>query len=73
MNIEEKRQVVQEYCTTQKLTMARILKKYPVSIYKNSYSCYNGGAKQCGKCPACQERKHAFEVNQVLDPVGYAE
>ena len=53
--------------------MARILKKYPVDIYKYSYSCYNGSAKQCGKCPACQERKHAFEVNQVLDPVGYAE
>lgn len=54
-------------------TMGRILRKYPVDIYKYSYSCYNGGAKQCGKCPACQERKHAFEVNQVLDPVGYAE
>lgn len=53
-------------------TMARILKKYPVAIYTNSYSCYNGGAKQCGKCPACQERKHAFEVNSVIDPVGYA-
>ena len=54
-------------------TMARILKKYPVDIYKYSYSCYNGGAKQCGKCPACQERKHAFEVNGVIDPVGYVE
>lgn len=53
--------------------MARILKKYGVEVYKNSYSCYNGGAKQCGKCPACQERKHAFEVNGVIDPVGYIE
>jgi 7-cyano-7-deazaguanine synthase len=52
-------------------TMARILKSYPVDIYKYSYSCYNGGARQCGKCPACQERKAAFEANNVIDPVGY--
>lgn len=52
-------------------TMARILKTYPVDIYKYSYSCYNGGEQQCGECPACQERKHAFEVNGVIDPVGY--
>ena len=52
-------------------TMARILKKYPVDIYKYSYSCYNGGETQCGECPACQERKHAFRVNNVEDPVGY--
>jgi len=50
-------------------TMARILKTWPVDIYKYSYSCYNGGEQQCGQCPACQERKHAFEVNQVVDPV----
>jgi 7-cyano-7-deazaguanine synthase len=54
-------------------TMARILKKYPVSVYKNSYSCYNGGEKQCGNCPACQERKAAFVANNVEDPVGYDE
>jgi 7-cyano-7-deazaguanine synthase len=53
-------------------TMARILKKYPVDIYKYSYSCYNGGEKQCGECPACQERKYAFKVNNVEDPIGYA-
>lgn len=52
-------------------TMARILKTYPVDIYKYSYSCYNGGDEQCGMCPACVERKHAFEVNKVEDPVGY--
>ncbi len=52
-------------------TMARILKKYPVDIYKHSYSCYNGGAKQCGKCPACQERLAAFEANGVEDPLIY--
>jgi len=53
-------------------TMARILSKYPVTVYANSYSCYNGQAMQCGKCPACQERKAAFDANKVKDPVGYA-
>ena len=52
--------------------MARILGKYPVDIYKHSYSCYNGGAKQCGKCPACQERRAAFEANGVEDPLEYS-
>ncbi|MDD4109962.1 MAG: 7-cyano-7-deazaguanine synthase [Clostridia bacterium] len=54
-------------------TMARILKKYPVDVYKNSYSCYNGGEMQCGKCPACIERKAAFAANNVEDPVAYME
>ena len=52
-------------------TMARILKGYSVDIYKYSYSCYNGGEQQCGICPACIERKNAFTVNNVIDPVGY--
>lgn len=52
-------------------TLARILRTYPVDIYKYSYSCYNGGEKQCGTCPACQERKAAFVANNVVDPIGY--
>lgn len=53
-------------------TMAKVLQKYPVGIYAYSYSCYNGLDKQCGKCPACVERKAAFTANNVIDPVGYA-
>ena len=53
-------------------TMARILKKYPVDIYKESYTCYNGKALSCGKCPACQERLAAFEANGVIDPLMYS-
>ena len=52
-------------------TMARILKKHPLYIYKYSYSCYNGGEKSCGKCPACQERLLAFKNNNVIDPLEY--
>ena len=54
-------------------TMARVLKKHDVKVYNESYTCYNGQPSQCGKCPACIERKTAFEVNGVKDPLGYAE
>lgn len=50
-------------------TLKRILQKHKVDVYVDSYSCYNGTVPQCGKCPACQERKHAFEVNGFKDPV----
>ena len=50
-------------------TVKKIIAKYGVDIYRYSYSCYNGTVPQCGKCPACQERKHAFEVCGVEDPV----
>lgn len=53
-------------------TMARILKKYPVDIYRYSYSCYNGGEVQCSECPACRERIEAFKVNGLVDPLPYA-
>jgi len=49
-------------------TVKRIIAKYGVEVYKDSYSCYNGTVPPCGKCPACQERQKAFEVNGVKDP-----
>lgn len=52
-------------------TMARVLKTHSVDIYKYSYSCYNGGEIQCGRCPACVERQVAFYVNGVKDPLEY--
>jgi len=53
-------------------TMKRILTKYPVDIYKHSYTCYNGVVPSCGKCPACIERLNAFKENNVKDPIEYA-
>lgn len=41
--------------------------------YILTYSCYNGGEKQCGKCATCIDRKAAFEANGLIDPRGYAE
>ena len=36
-----------------------------------TWSCYNGGEKQCGKCGTCIDRRKAFEINGMEDPVGY--
>jgi len=39
--------------------------------YSNTWTCYNGREKACGKCGACQERLEAFLENEVIDPIEY--
>lgn len=39
--------------------------------YHLTWSCYEGGEKQCGVCGTCRDRKAAFEANGVVDPVPY--
>jgi 7-cyano-7-deazaguanine synthase len=39
--------------------------------YSQTWTCYNGREKACGKCGACQERLEAFELNNVIDPIEY--
>lgn len=39
--------------------------------YELTWSCYEGKEKQCGKCGTCIDRKKAFQMNNVEDPVGY--
>ena len=41
--------------------------------YELTWSCYEGGKKQCGTCGTCIDRKKAFEVNGIDDPAGYME
>lgn len=41
--------------------------------YELTWSCYEGGDKQCGTCGTCIDRKLAFENNGVVDPVPYKE
>lgn len=39
--------------------------------YSNTWTCYNGRDKACGKCGACIERLQAFAANQQRDPLPY--
>jgi 7-cyano-7-deazaguanine synthase len=39
--------------------------------YGQTWTCYNGREKACGKCGSCVERLEAFQLNQVQDPLEY--
>lgn len=39
--------------------------------YELTWSCYEGGEKACGVCGTCIDRKKAFELNGVEDPIEY--
>ncbi|MEA3379080.1 MAG: 7-cyano-7-deazaguanine synthase QueC [Nanoarchaeota archaeon] len=39
--------------------------------YKDTWTCYKGKTKACGKCGSCIERLEAFKENGVEDPLQY--
>lgn len=39
--------------------------------YSNTWTCYNGREKACGKCGSCVERLEAFAANGINDPIEY--
>ena len=39
--------------------------------FSRTWSCYQGGAKHCGKCGTCVERKEAFARSGLYDPTEY--
>jgi 7-cyano-7-deazaguanine synthase len=39
--------------------------------YGRTWSCYEGLAAACGRCPTCAERLKAFEEVGVVDPLPY--
>ena len=39
--------------------------------YSETYSCYKGGEKHCGKCGTCRERVEALREAGIEDPTDY--
>jgi 7-cyano-7-deazaguanine synthase len=39
--------------------------------FVETWSCYKGGARHCGRCGTCVERREAFDLAGVADPTAY--
>jgi 7-cyano-7-deazaguanine synthase len=39
--------------------------------FADTWSCYKGGARHCGRCGTCVERREAFHLAGVVDPTDY--
>lgn len=41
--------------------------------FAETWSCYKGGERHCGRCGTCVERREAFHLAGVEDPTDYAD
>ncbi len=39
--------------------------------YSQTWTCYNGRDKACGRCGSCVERREAFAAHDLVDPLPY--
>ncbi len=39
--------------------------------FAHTWTCYRGGDRACGRCPACIERLNAFQSAAIPDPIPY--
>ena len=58
------------YIHITKMEIARKIKELDFD-YTKTWSCYNDGAKQCGNCPTCIERKEALQEAGIEDKTEY--
>ena len=65
-------EVCSPYCNIDKTEIARHGKRLGID-YTETYSCYKGGEKHCGKCGTCVERKEALHDAGIQDPTEYEE
>lgn len=63
-------EIVAPYTSITKTDIARIGSEKGVD-FALTYSCYKGGAKHCGKCGTCVERKEAMRDAGITDPTDY--
>lgn len=64
--------VVAPYTNITKSDIARIGKRLGID-YTETWSCYKGGKKHCGKCGTCVERKEALAEAGIEDHTIYEE
>ena len=62
--------VVAPYTNISKTDIARRGAELGID-YAETYSCYKGGAKHCGKCGTCVERKEALRDAGIVDHTSY--
>ena len=60
------------YTNITKGDIARIGKRLGLD-YTETWSCYKGGEKHCGKCGTCIERKEALQETGIHDATEYEE
>lgn len=65
-------EVFAPYTDISKSDIARIGKRLGLN-YAETYSCYKGGEKHCGKCGTCVERKEALKGAGIEDNTEYEE
>lgn len=41
--------------------------------FEATWSCYKGGARHCGRCGTCVERREAFDLAGITDPTDYGD
>lgn len=62
--------VAAPYTDISKADIARIGKRLGIN-YAETWSCYKGGTRHCGKCGTCRERKEALKEAGIEDPTEY--
>ncbi len=65
-------QVLAPYTNITKGEIALHGKKLGID-YAETWSCYKGGERHCGKCGTCVERKEALAYAGIKDPTDYEE
>ena len=65
-------EVLAPYTTLTKTGIALIGKRIGID-YSQTYSCYKGGERHCGKCGTCMERRQALREAGIEDNTLYEE
>jgi 7-cyano-7-deazaguanine synthase len=62
--------VLAPFLSLSKVDVVRLGARYGVP-FERTWSCYKGGARHCGTCGTCTERREAFQLARVPDPTSY--